>query len=475
VELVAVVEKMMAKEPARRYQTPAEVAAALDSVSTVAGAVPPPTRRPRRRRGWPVVAVGIAAAAVAAVLLGAFVFRIATDKGEITLQTDDPDIEVVIKRGGELVRIIDLKSKQTWELDTAKMQIGLADQPEGLKIELPGKEPFTLRRGDRGRLTITRQPKDKGEQPAARVTRVQSLIWGADPTDTVCGVALSPDGRLVVVSRWGRSRIYDVQSGKHVADIPAAMTAFTPDGKQVVGTSAQTIRVFDAATGNKLREFGSVPKEVGIGGFALSPDGNTAWTSSTHDFRVRLWDVRRGEQLKQWSFQSGHGRFYWTADGKHFVMDVGEKTPWVVWDIASRKESEAFAFLGDHRGSLSFTSDGREVIASRDTPAGPSHTFFDISSGKKKREVVLDPTKDLGPEIWGSTTPDGRLIISGYRDGVTVLWDIHTGKRLDRCECPVGDVRYVSSSTDGRRFAVAGLTGTVVVWELPDPPAPEKP
>ena len=47
-------------------------------------------------------------------------------------------MEVVGKPGGELVRIRDTRSGQTWELDAGKYRLGLADQPDGLKIDLPG-------------------------------------------------------------------------------------------------------------------------------------------------------------------------------------------------------------------------------------------------------------------------------------------------------------------------------------------------
>ena len=79
----------MAADPDRRYQTPAEVAAAL---------APFAADRPKRRRMTGALALvllllggGLAAAAV---------YRVATDKGEIVIETDDPDIEVVIRQGG---------------------------------------------------------------------------------------------------------------------------------------------------------------------------------------------------------------------------------------------------------------------------------------------------------------------------------------------------------------------------------------
>src|SRR5262249_47972247 len=57
-DLVRVIERMMARDPADRYQTPAEVAAALAPTSS---SVPVIAARPRPRRRWPLVAAGAAA------------------------------------------------------------------------------------------------------------------------------------------------------------------------------------------------------------------------------------------------------------------------------------------------------------------------------------------------------------------------------------------------------------------------------
>jgi hypothetical protein len=46
------------------------------------------------------------------------------------------------------------------QLDTQKHNLALADSPGGLTIDIPGREPFVLRRGGRGEkwATVTRIP-----------------------------------------------------------------------------------------------------------------------------------------------------------------------------------------------------------------------------------------------------------------------------------------------------------------------------
>ena len=76
---------------------------------------------------------------------------------------DDPNIEVVMRRNGELIRIVDTKTKQAWELDTQKMRL----KPDGseLSIDLTGKESLVIRRHGDVAVTVERQSKQNGPPP----------------------------------------------------------------------------------------------------------------------------------------------------------------------------------------------------------------------------------------------------------------------------------------------------------------------
>ena len=102
------------------------------------------------------------------------VYKIQRDNQEITIETDDPDVEVVMKRKGELVRIRDAKTGQTWEYDTLRKQIGLGGQPGGLKLGVAGmtrrRLESILRARSRSRKetlmtvgrTVTHRPRPSG-------------------------------------------------------------------------------------------------------------------------------------------------------------------------------------------------------------------------------------------------------------------------------------------------------------------------
>jgi serine/threonine protein kinase/WD40 repeat protein/cyclophilin family peptidyl-prolyl cis-trans isomerase len=98
-ELAAVVQKMMAKEPAQRYQTPAEVAEALAPFINPA---PKPKAKSRKLRLW----AGVAVALLLVGLLGAWaggVFKVKTKDGTIVLENVPADAEVAVD--GEAVTL----------------------------------------------------------------------------------------------------------------------------------------------------------------------------------------------------------------------------------------------------------------------------------------------------------------------------------------------------------------------------------
>ncbi len=143
-ELIRIVERMMAKDPANRFQTPADVAAAL----TPFVAAPPP---PRKK--WPVLAA--AAAFLAAIVFGAMIY-IQTDNGRIVIETNDDAIAVMIQKAGG-VKIIDQANNREYTLRIGEQTMPrgnyLIDVTEPLAgIEFQTKK-FELKRGKEVRLT----------------------------------------------------------------------------------------------------------------------------------------------------------------------------------------------------------------------------------------------------------------------------------------------------------------------------------
>ncbi len=170
--LAALVATMMAKEPRRRFQTPAEVAQALGPFLEAEGepvALPLPTVRrvdppvpspsafdeiepqavtvskaprpgPRSRRRWGGV-LSTALGLLAAGLIGAGVYRWATLKTELVIETDLPNAEVYVTQAGKRVATINTRQANRIELEPGRYDLELPPGVAGLRIS---RETLTL-------------------------------------------------------------------------------------------------------------------------------------------------------------------------------------------------------------------------------------------------------------------------------------------------------------------------------------------
>ena len=209
--LEAIVTKLLAKNPAGRFQTATEVADALRTVeqakptsgplpvvvplpvqplavgaqtqnvwdgiedsgsvavpladSAEAEPEPTPAPRPQRRRPerraskWPaLLAVGVLCAAVAVFV--AVLLR--PSNGTLIVESDDPDAELVIKKDGETVR--DRTKDREFALPTGTYAVELADPKPGLKLD---RDKVEIAKNGTSRVAVRLQ-KPSGPRPAAK-------------------------------------------------------------------------------------------------------------------------------------------------------------------------------------------------------------------------------------------------------------------------------------------------------------------
>jgi tRNA A-37 threonylcarbamoyl transferase component Bud32 len=156
-KLAAVVDRMMAKSPAKRYQTPAEVARALAPFAASGEAVKP-THTIARRVG----------AAVAAAVLLAFlalwmagVFKLKTREGILVIETNEPSPEIYVD--GEKVTV-------TWDDGGKKAEIRVRPGTRKVEVKKDGLsaygEEVTLEEGGRTIVTARLQkPPPQTKRP----------------------------------------------------------------------------------------------------------------------------------------------------------------------------------------------------------------------------------------------------------------------------------------------------------------------
>jgi serine/threonine protein kinase len=152
--------RLLVKDPAGRPASAQEVSAAL---AAIAAPAPP---RPPRRRGRLLAAVAVLALALglASYWYGATLLRVITNKGQLVIETSDPDVEVIVRRDGQQIHIQDRKSHQQIDLEAGAWQIRLSGGKDGLTLST---DHFTLKRGGREIVRVSRESAPQPPKPAA--------------------------------------------------------------------------------------------------------------------------------------------------------------------------------------------------------------------------------------------------------------------------------------------------------------------
>ena len=490
--LAHVVGRMLAKDPAARYQTPAEVARALapfvvpgrgpasgageatkaglpparldprvpleseDSCLAPGGPRPPVQEFPpgaqdlrkgpvnpqiketqasrrRHRSGRPPDARRASfpwLLALPLALIGALgvVVRVATDRGELEIETSDPDVRIELKQGGQVVTVFDPKSNQKLVLRSGTYEVGLEGGPAGLAVE---PATMTITRG--GRVVVAvRHIAPAGGRPAGSGTQ--------SPAE--------PPTSLPI-------RVLEGHAG------PVRSVSFSPDGRLALSGSGypagdRTVRLWEVATGKEVRRFvGHTDLVMSV---AFSADGRRAY-SSGWDKTVRTWDVETGRELALLAIpQSWVESVTFSADGRLALSGSGGPVL-RLWDLESGREVRSFDPSGGPIRKMALSRDGLRAISSNHSEPP---LLWDVASGREIRRFGR-PETDL--EDW-AFSPDGRLALSGGQFSVMQLWDVETGTKVRRFVGHEGQVARVTFSPDGRRALSAGHDGTVRLWDV---------
>jgi WD40 repeat protein/serine/threonine protein kinase len=310
----------------------------------------------------------------------------------------------------------------------------------------------------------------------------RSWMMGRRPS-YVAHVRYSPDGRWLACNT-GESSIRLLDPGS--LDVRAVLKAeqglglfdFRPDGKALAACGFESVTLWDlsAPTPRLDRVLKDFPGRVGIA--AYSPDGTllaVTCASEKEKSTVRLWDLSGGQPREKAVLRGHEGTICkpaFSPDGKTLVTAAQDKII-RVWDLSSGEPKER-AVLKNHTYwvvAVAFSPDGK-VLA---------------SSGQHDYTVRLwdmtapEPKELTGPWLGEATnevafSPDGKLLACGFWGGHWRLWDVSERqlKEIARLPDHTDLVSSLAFAPDGRTVATGGDDGTLHLWDVAQNPPQQR-
>ena len=259
-----------------------------------------------------------------------------------------------------------------------------------------------------------------------------------------------PDGATL---RLGSGRIENIEKA----------LAYSPDGRLFAVARNTGVWLYDAET---YRPTAFLPAEEQVNSMSFSPDGTmlawSQWYARKNPDNVKVWDLAAG--LPTARFTSSHKSVAFSPDGTLLATGGGLTNSVSLfetetWRLVAKYPGSGVSNILDEPFSISFSPDGRLLASgSSDRVIG----LWDVTTHTK----VARLEGHTYPVASTSFSPDGYVLASGSWDRTIKLWDVATRTIIATLEGHADRVHSVAFSKKGTTLASASKDGTVKLWDV---------
>lgn len=256
--------------------------------------------------------------------------------------------------------------------------------------------------------------------------------------EAVTALAWSPDGLSLVSGGFQKITLWDVATMKQVRQVQEALlgsiTALVMDvtGKGIFAADGETggagfIRRFDAATGKLLATWKA--HEDNVLSLRLSKKGDRLLSGGA-DKLAKLWDATTHKQVAAYEGHTNHVVAVALNHDASQIATAGADREVKLWNTATGEQETT---LGDKKtafAALSWSADGKTLVALNEKGAGSSYTDFVRHTGGERSERAKERklTALTEPPTQVAITADSKWIYAGTFEGRLYAWDVASGK-----------------------------------------------